>query len=34
MTKFPEECSKYNIEGVVESCENILKWEDEYGEKD
>jgi hypothetical protein len=34
MTKFPEECSKYNIAGVIEICENILKWEEEHGKKD
>ncbi|WP_031556556.1 hypothetical protein [Lachnospira multipara] len=33
MTKFPKECSKYNIAGVIESCENILKWEEENGKK-
>jgi len=31
--KFPEECEKYNISGVVEICENILKWEEENGKK-
>lgn len=34
MKKFPEECKKYNIKGAIEICENILKWEDENGEKD
>ena len=33
MTKFPEECAKYNIAGSIESAEAILKWEDEHGEK-
>lgn len=33
MTKFPEECSKYNIAGVIEICENLLKWEEENGKK-
>ena len=33
MTKFPKECEKYNIAGVVEICENILKWEEENGKK-
>ena len=31
--KFPEEYAKYNISGVVEICENILKWEEENGKK-
>ncbi len=34
MKKFPEECSKYNIAGSVESAEAILKWEKENGKKD
>lgn len=34
MTKFPEEYSKYNIAGVIEGAEAILKWEDEHGKKD
>jgi hypothetical protein len=33
MKKFPEECDKCNISGVVEICENILKWEEENGQK-
>jgi hypothetical protein len=33
MKKFPEECAQYNISGVVEICENILKWEEENGKK-
>ena len=33
MIKFPEECEKYYIAGVVEICENILKWEEENGKK-
>ncbi len=33
MKKFPEECDKYNISGVVEICENILKWEEENDQK-
>lgn len=33
MTKFHEECDKYNIAGVVEICEDILKWEDDNGKK-
>jgi len=33
MAKFPEECQKYNIKGVIEICEGILKWEEENGEK-
>lgn len=33
MMKFPEECLKYNIAGVVEICESILKWEEENGKK-
>lgn len=33
MTKFPEECEKYNIAGVIEICEDILKWEEENAEK-
>jgi len=32
-TKYPEECEKYNIEGVIEICENILKWEEDDGKK-
>ena len=31
MTKFPEECSKYNIAGSIESAEAILSWEAEHG---
>ncbi len=31
MVKFPEECSKYNIAGSIESAEAILKWEAEHG---
>lgn len=33
MEKFPEECSKYNILGCVESAEAILRWEQENGQK-
>ena len=33
MAKFPEECQKYNIKGVIEICEGILKWEEENGKK-
>ena len=33
MTKFPEECVKYNIAGSIESAEAILDWEDKHGEK-
>ena len=33
MAKFPEECSQYNISSFVESAEAILKWKDEYEEK-
>lgn len=33
MKKFPEECSKYNIIGSIESAEEILRWEDEHGKK-
>ena len=33
MIKFPEECAKYNIAGSIESAEEILKWEEEHGEK-
>ncbi|MCQ2526651.1 MAG: hypothetical protein MJ130_07775 [Lachnospiraceae bacterium] len=33
MNKFPEECIKYNIAGVVEICENIIKWENDNGKK-
>jgi hypothetical protein len=33
LSKFPEKCEKYNIAGVIEICENILKWEDENGKK-
>jgi hypothetical protein len=33
MKKFPEECETYNIAGVVEICENILKWEEEHAKK-
>lgn len=33
MSKFPEECQKYNIKGVIEICENILEWEDAHGKK-
>ena len=33
MAKFPEEYQKYNIKGVIEICENILKWEEENGKK-
>ena len=32
-TKYPEECEKYNIVGVIEICENILKWEEDDGKK-
>ena len=31
MTKFPEECAKYNIAGSIESAEAILRWEKEHG---
>lgn len=34
MKKFPEECSKYNIIGSIESAEAILRWEEEHGKKD
>lgn len=33
MSKFPEECVKYNIIGSIESAEAILRWEGEHGEK-
>jgi len=33
MIKFPEEYEKYNIAGVVEICENILKWREDNGKK-
>ena len=33
MVKFPKECSTYNIAGSIESAEEILRWEDEYGKK-
>ncbi len=33
MVKFPEEYQKYNIKGVIEICESILKWEEEHGQK-
>lgn len=31
--KFPEEYEKYNIEGMIESAEGILEWEEEHGEE-
>ncbi len=31
MSKFPEECTTYNIAGRIESAEAILKWEAEHG---
>lgn len=34
MAKFPEECETYNIGGVVEIAEGILRWEAEHGKKD
>jgi hypothetical protein len=33
MEKFPEECKKYNISGIVEICENILKRKEKNGQK-
>lgn len=33
MKKYPDECEKYNIAGVVDICEDILKWEEENGKK-
>lgn len=33
MSRFPEECQKYNISGSVEIAENTLKWEEENAEK-
>lgn len=34
MSKFPEECEKYNIAGVIEICENLIKGDGNYGQKD
>lgn len=32
--KFPEEFTTYNIAGVIENAEAIIRWEDEHGKKD
>jgi hypothetical protein len=31
--KFPEVYQKYNIAGVVDICQNILKWKEKNGQK-
>ena len=33
MTKFPDECERYNISGVIELCESILEWETKDGKE-
>lgn len=32
MSKFPEECEKYNIAGSIESADEILDWRKKHGE--
>ena len=33
MTKFPEECEKYNIAGMIQIAEDMLEWGETHGQE-